>query len=508
MVEGILYIIKNDINSKVYIGKTYNTLKRRWRGHLYCCNNIAKKNSLYCAMRKYGAEHFYIGEIGRFAEGILEEKEKEYIQKYNSYREGYNDTLGGDGGHLINIDSIQLRDLINYGLEPKEIADMFDVNVETIYIYMEKLDIRKRQKKKQSIIAYNKDWLMVYAFRSYNECWEFIKKTNNLDETKKWSTLYRLNIVCKSGEEMLGYKWQKYSDLVHYKDGNNNNTNKSNTMIFNTYFDREYYKKGAEAIDTNGIYHVVGVKRYNNNIKTTSKLYSNNRCEICNSRITSEATMCIECYNKNRKKLSSNLSKDELQSIISKYSYEYIGRTYNVSGKTIRKLADSYGIAKPIQQKTIANGLIAFSRELNIVVEFSTFIKAAKWMIDNEYIVHNNARTLSYYISKACNTGISKYGFYWYNNESIDFNVEGIKIYSENDVLKNTKTARKGNSIKLEAYSELGEFIETFNSATLAAKWLKESNRTKAQGIYDLSYRISKAADAGKTFCNVKWKKV
>lgn len=47
---GYIYKITNDINDKIYIGKTINTLKERWTQHL---NSINKKRThLYLAMKK------------------------------------------------------------------------------------------------------------------------------------------------------------------------------------------------------------------------------------------------------------------------------------------------------------------------------------------------------------------------------------------------------------------------------------------------------------------------
>lgn len=102
---GYIYIVKNDINDKVYIGKTTHTLKERFRQHI----SDAKRNShyrshFYNAIRKYGAEHFFIDELYRYESNdinVLNEhlykKEKEYIQEFDSFNNGYNSTLGGEG---------------------------------------------------------------------------------------------------------------------------------------------------------------------------------------------------------------------------------------------------------------------------------------------------------------------------------------------------------------------------------------------------------------------------
>ena len=56
-----IYKIVNDINDKVYVGKTEQALDKRFAEH---CNDSTKREKenrpLYSAMRKYGVSHFSI----------------------------------------------------------------------------------------------------------------------------------------------------------------------------------------------------------------------------------------------------------------------------------------------------------------------------------------------------------------------------------------------------------------------------------------------------------------
>lgn len=101
-MKGNLYLITNKINDKVYVGKTYHSIEKRFKQHI---SESRKDRSvgrdLYDAMRYFGVENFQIQLLGVFEEGILEEKEMEYIKKYDSYKNGYNQTLGGDGKRYI-----------------------------------------------------------------------------------------------------------------------------------------------------------------------------------------------------------------------------------------------------------------------------------------------------------------------------------------------------------------------------------------------------------------------
>jgi group I intron endonuclease len=92
-----IYIIKNKINDKVYIGQTKGTINKRWIGH----KSRANKGSnlvVHSAMRLHGIENFNI----EFLECVktLEEankKEFELVNKFNSKcPNGYNMVDGGN----------------------------------------------------------------------------------------------------------------------------------------------------------------------------------------------------------------------------------------------------------------------------------------------------------------------------------------------------------------------------------------------------------------------------
>ena len=102
---GYIYKITNDINDKVYIGKTEFNIEKRFQEH---CRDALKdrneKRPLYNAMNKYGIEHFKIEEIEQCND--IENREKYWIEYYDSYNNGYNATLGGDEKTLINYDLV------------------------------------------------------------------------------------------------------------------------------------------------------------------------------------------------------------------------------------------------------------------------------------------------------------------------------------------------------------------------------------------------------------------
>lgn len=107
-IAGI-YIFKNNINGKCYIGQGIS-LRKRIKHHF---SNIKTKRydlPLYRAIEKYGLHNFTIDILESFIPNPdltndeliqnLNELEIKYIEKYQSYTNGYNCTKGGDFGVL------------------------------------------------------------------------------------------------------------------------------------------------------------------------------------------------------------------------------------------------------------------------------------------------------------------------------------------------------------------------------------------------------------------------
>lgn len=94
-MNGFIYIIRNTINSKVYIGQTRTSVEQRWKEHL----RHAKYGDqvINRAMKKYGVDKFYIETLEICDVNILDYREMYYIDLYDSTNrsKGYNVSIGG-----------------------------------------------------------------------------------------------------------------------------------------------------------------------------------------------------------------------------------------------------------------------------------------------------------------------------------------------------------------------------------------------------------------------------
>lgn len=109
-----IYKITNKLNQKMYIGKTdHINPQKRWSEHKSDAKNPNRNHrALYKALNKYGVENFDF-EIIEETDNP-EEREVYYIQYYNTYHNGYNETLGGDGTKYLDLPE---QDICKYYLK-------------------------------------------------------------------------------------------------------------------------------------------------------------------------------------------------------------------------------------------------------------------------------------------------------------------------------------------------------------------------------------------------------
>ena len=218
-----IYKISNDINDKLYIGKTLYTIERRWYQHKNNAKNRQdlKHLPLYSAMNKYGIEHFFIEEIEEVSdEKQLSSREQYWIKFYNTYNYGYNASIGGDGLQLYDYDFIW--ELWQQGKTIKEISTIISCND---YVVRTVLDIHKistEERKERGS----------FQLEESHKCYR--RKINQIDiQTNKIINTYNsvreaslaiqcdnsyLSKICKNNKIAFGYKWEYQNNDYIKKD--------------------------------------------------------------------------------------------------------------------------------------------------------------------------------------------------------------------------------------------------------------------------------------------------
>ena len=214
-----IYKIQNDINDKVYIGKTLYTIERRWYQHK---NNSTKSYlkhlPIYAAINKYGLEHFSITQIEEVQDyHILSDREQYWVSYYNSYLNGYNATRGGDGSLLYDYDWIW--ELWESGLKIKEITKEVNCNdfvVRTVLtlhnISTEERKNRSYEDQKNSHKPYQRPVQKLDI--NTNQVIEEYESVSEAAKINQCDNSY-LSRVCNNNKIFKNYKWQ-YKPNVQY----------------------------------------------------------------------------------------------------------------------------------------------------------------------------------------------------------------------------------------------------------------------------------------------------
>lgn len=99
-MKAYIYFIVNQTTGERYVGQTTNFARRKKEHFSRLEEKKHSNKKLQSAWDKYGKENFIIEKISydNISKEELNAEEQRFIQKYDSYFNGYNLTLGGDGG--------------------------------------------------------------------------------------------------------------------------------------------------------------------------------------------------------------------------------------------------------------------------------------------------------------------------------------------------------------------------------------------------------------------------
>lgn len=206
-MDGFIYKISNSINDKVYIGKTLSTIEKRFQEHIKdAYRETDNVRPLYRAIRKYGADVFHVELIEQISIENLSDREKYWIQYYDSYNNGYNATVGGDGKQLYDYDAIIKG--FQSGKLIRELATEFECCVDTIAqaLKLANIDstINKNKRAKKSISAYNLQNELIKTFSSCREASEWLYD-NQYTTSQNWD-----NITAAIGRVANGQRKSAY----------------------------------------------------------------------------------------------------------------------------------------------------------------------------------------------------------------------------------------------------------------------------------------------------------
>ena len=166
-MKGIIYKITNKVNGKSYIGQTRYTIEFRWRQHQHKKDNTYFHNAIH----KYGIENFNIEILEECDIEDLNSREIFYIAKYDTFNNGYNLTIGGDGNRRLLLDNNydEIKELYLSGFSSNKIAALYNVDKASIVKILKSLGVKIRSNKlninHQELLELINDYQSGYSLR-------------------------------------------------------------------------------------------------------------------------------------------------------------------------------------------------------------------------------------------------------------------------------------------------------------------------------------------------------
>lgn len=201
---AFIYVITNDINGKQYVGKTNNSIEKRFKEHISDSRKErCEKRPLYSAMNKYGIKHFHISILEECNAEDSSQREIYWIDKLGTYgNNGYNAIRGGDSKKYYNYEEIAEKYQELYNVHKTALFFKCDEGtVRTACRQCKVPIITNNPKEKKPVAKIDKDTNEVICiYPSLIEA-----SLNNSCSDKNASSIAR---VCSGQyQTALGYKW-------------------------------------------------------------------------------------------------------------------------------------------------------------------------------------------------------------------------------------------------------------------------------------------------------------
>ena len=207
-----IYKITNSVNGKVYIGQTVKSAKERFREHKYFATRPDFRHCKYLhnAIAKYGAENFTLEVVEECPKELLDEREIYWIDKYDSYNNGYNLTIGG-GGNQQAWDTATIQKHWDEGMSITDIANKIGRDRECVGRELKRLGISPSEiKKRCSQVLKEKNRQKIYQ---YDLNGNFICEFASIYDAEEILGISRHSIRnASNGSHPVsgGYQWRRY----------------------------------------------------------------------------------------------------------------------------------------------------------------------------------------------------------------------------------------------------------------------------------------------------------
>ena len=178
-LEYTVYLHKNKINGKMYVGQTSQSLNRRWQNGF----GYRRSSKFFAAIVKYGWNNFE--HIILKSHLTLEEAnywEAYYINYYNTVNNGYNLTYGGNNAPVSEETKKKLKES-HLGYKPTELAkqkNSLSNKGKHFRLHTQEEKQKISEKKKKKVICLNTG--MIFNSIAEAEQWCGLKSLSNIGQ--------------------------------------------------------------------------------------------------------------------------------------------------------------------------------------------------------------------------------------------------------------------------------------------------------------------------------------
>jgi group I intron endonuclease len=204
---AFIYKITNNINQKIYIGKTEFSVEKRFQEH---CKDAFKEQKesrpLYSAIKKYGINNFSVEIVEETSKP--EEREIFWIDQYNSLNDGYNATLGGDGKRLFDYENI--KKLILERKTYSEIKAIIGCSRDTILAVAQQCELTVINATAKRVIGTNKITQEIQIFDSSHEAARWLNSQGHT-HSKPQDINSKISQACRGiRKSAYGFYWKYF----------------------------------------------------------------------------------------------------------------------------------------------------------------------------------------------------------------------------------------------------------------------------------------------------------
>lgn len=196
-----IYKITNIKTNQHYIGQTIREPNIRWKEHQF---NKPTTKIDFALQQDINNFTFSIVEQGEWTREELDLREKYWISYYDSYNNGYNQTIGGKGNGRI-YDDEQIIDCFLYFESMRMTAKYLHSSPQTIASVLKKYNIDYKRSNGKTVYVTTEEGILIKKFKSISDAgrWLYLLNPMRLNSTyENW-----IREAIKTNKTIFGYNF-------------------------------------------------------------------------------------------------------------------------------------------------------------------------------------------------------------------------------------------------------------------------------------------------------------